>query len=316
MNKYDKIPISLFGDVQQNLTNEVDHLSFEEIVDFLQESSLAPYQSKEQAPLMASCEFRDGKRRKANVERSGLVMLDIDEEKVIDEVEDLFSELGVATFIYTTASHRPDHHKFRVGIPLSANVDGETYTRAWCALNHLVDDVVDRSKRGAESLFYLPGDYPGTDGRFIVMNGEIIPAEVWIESVGLPEDDVAFAAPIAGLSSRSPSRTPSPRLTRLRDALNDGDRRVSLYDSKLVSERAKCAYLDTADNWHHARYRFMCSVSARAQKLGTNVAPEEIREIFNQLDLTDGGHYQGAADQKALLGDAMGALRFAGLSEE
>ena len=66
MNKYDQIPISLFGDVQQNLTNEVDHLSFEEIVDFLQEASATPYQSKEHAPLMTSCEFRDGKRRKAH----------------------------------------------------------------------------------------------------------------------------------------------------------------------------------------------------------------------------------------------------------
>lgn len=293
MNNQPYLPISFFNDVRENDTS-CSELSYEEFLTELSEAAADTYAEKSDAPLFASCEFKDGRRNKANVLRSGLVMLDIDEGMQMNEAAGVFSDVGLAGFAYTTASHTMDHHKFRIGIPLSENVDATTYTRAWCALNRLFHEVADRSKRGAESLFYVPGIVAGKEPIFLTFDGDIFFAKTWIEAVGRPEDEELISGSAPKAKAGSACRTKPAA------SVASAGRSASIYDSKLVSPKAMDAYLDAAGDWHHARYAFMCSVAARASRRGIILTPVELREIFNQIDLIDGGHYQSGQYQRAL----------------
>lgn len=304
------IPISFFDDVRQNRPAVVHDLSFDDIVNFLASAAEDAYDRKEDAPLLASCRFHGDQRAKARVETSAMVMLDIDDGTTIEAVGDLIDDLEISGFLYSTASHRPDHHKFRVGVPLEKPVDADTYTKVWWSLSWLLDDVVDPSKRGAESLFYWPGVYQSNPPVFEHWSGATLSSDAWIDWVDRPDLDER-------MQMRSRRGKPRRKERRAANAEHVADRRdLRLHDSKLVTEKSLNAYLDQADavspNWHHARYRFMCSVAGRAAKLGIKVSAADIRFLFNQVDELDGGFYGSSADQEALLGDAERALELAG----
>lgn len=302
----DKIPISFFDDVRDRYAYAQVDLEFGEIADILQESLDDSYASKSAAPLLASCEFTESRRLKANVLRSGMVILDIDDGMQIDEAAERVTEAGVAAFIYTTASHRDDRHKFRVGLPLARAVDAETYRSAWAAWNFVFDEVADPSKRGAESLFYLPGTYPSGRGRFLQFSGSILTADDLINVIGLPVEEtrpIELRSPGKGRSVASQSSMSANERASI-----DCSESKSIYDSRLVSDSAINAYLDTAQNWYHARYRFMCSVAATAARRRVPITAFELRDLFNQLDQIDGGFYGSAEDQQALLVEAQRAI--------
>lgn len=303
MRTSNQIPLSIFGSVHDNRTDLVDHIEYDEIADFFEEASEIAYPGKSAAPLFTSSEFENGRRRKDHVLRSGLIILDVDDGATVDDAAATMSDLTAAGFIYTTASHRDDHHKFRIGIPVAANVDAATYTSAWRAMNHLFGDIADPSKKGAESLFYMPGEYPGADRRFLRFEGDVAEAEAWIESAPSTVQE-------PGKKQESGVGRPGPKRNHRRAQCDPDD--LSIYNSRLVPERAVNAYLDTSFNWHHARYRFMCSVAGRASRNGTSICADDLVMIFNQLDQMDGGHFQGATDQQELARDAQNAINSVG----
>lgn len=301
-------PISFFDNVRQSRAVGVEHFDFDGFVEFLSSESQFEYPSKEAAPLFASVEFKDGHRLKPNILRSGLVILDVDDGVTLNEVESTMSELGVAGFIYTTASHREDHHKFRVGLPLASNVDASTYTEVWRAVNQILGGSSDTTKKSAESLFYLPGQYPGANGQFVVLAGEIAPADVWLEAV----PSLATEARDQDTQSDSP-KFPSKKRARRISFRDNGDfGQPTVHNSRIVPERAINQYLDTSQNWHHARFSFMCSVAARAAKNGFDLSSDSLVAIFNELDAIDGGFFQSTDDQRALLKDASNAINYVG----
>ncbi len=170
---------------------------------------------------MASAEFRLGKRSKANALRSGMVILDVDDGATVEDARSIITGTEIACAIYTTASHRSEHHKFRICVPISDVVSPTEYTNAWYGLNAVFDGIADQSKRGCESLFYLPG-----------------------------------------------------------------------------------LYLSTSSNWHHARFRFRCSVASRAAKMGYDIDSNYLVSVFNELDSMDEAHHQTQHYQRQLVGDA------------
>lgn len=301
-----KIPISLFETVKdQRATVQVD-LDFEEISEFLLNSVAYTYSSKSDAPLLTSCEFQEARRLKANVLRSGLVILDVDDGMQIEQAAERVSEAGVAAFIYTTASHSAHKHKFRVGLPLAKNVDPETYRSVWAVWNSIFEGVADPSKRGSESLFYLPGTYPSGRGQFMQFSGSIITAEEIIAAVNLgSERKEPIGKPKS--NNRTPVRRKSVPTEQVVDDIELLEQR-SVYDSTLVSERAINAYLDTSENWYHARFRFMCSVAATASRRRVPISAAYLRDLFNQIDQIDGGYYTSSECQRALLEDAGRAI--------
>jgi len=299
-------PVSLFDGVKSNQPSDCQNLDFDTFVEIMEGYSKDEFASKSDAPLICLTAFKGGRRSKANATGSGMVVLDIDDHLTVEEVIDTLHTEEIAALLSSTASHRDDHHKFRVFIPLAEVANYDEHVLAWHVLNHAVaDGKSDPSKIGCESMFFVPGTYPDAPLVFERIDGYSLPASGWIDLVG-PEAD------ILALSGKHVSPKPRPSMpVKKRSAIASNavtDRDLDLSRSRLVSDKALDTYRSPAGSFHHARFALMMSMAGRAQRFGVMPTAEDLRSLFNQIDQEDGGYYQTPDHQNALLKEAQKAL--------
>ncbi len=96
--------------------------------------------------------YKGNYRTKANVITNGLWIGDIDDDITIDE----FLKLAIAKFclIYTSPSHKPEHHKFRIICFLPHNIDNNTYEILSKIVNQLIGGYLDPNAMEAGRMFY------------------------------------------------------------------------------------------------------------------------------------------------------------------
>lgn len=106
---------------------------------------------------------RTVRRLGRNVVARTLIALDCERNKVTGEippkpatVADRLRRLGVAGVIYTSHSHKRNMPRYRIVVPLSGAIAPELPTPEVVAADFNVANVLDRSKIGPASLFYLP----------------------------------------------------------------------------------------------------------------------------------------------------------------
>jgi hypothetical protein len=297
-----RFPLSFFESVTNPNAIEVGDLPFPAYVDFMSQYAEDEYPSKEAAPLFAATRFTEGKRRKANASQSGLIVLDIDDGQTIEDTWATVKDLHVSALLYSTASHREDHHKFRLCVPLSSNVSYEDHVKVWHALDYVfVDGMSDSSKIGCESLFYLPGKYPNAPSVFKVNDGMILGSRDWLDIANLqevPDSDCVK-------SNTKTRSSPAKAMDGTRTASSDD---LDIYETKLITEAALDKYRSSHGDWHHARFGLMMSMVGRAKRMGIDISQDDIIQLFNQVDQIDGGHYQTSKYQKEIANDAANAL--------
>jgi hypothetical protein len=104
------------------------------------------------------------RRLKANVVARTAIALDIERNKetgelplAIDDVVGRVKALDLAAVCYTSHSHNPPHSiRYRLVMPLSAEIAPEPSAPEIMAEQLGLAGVLDRSKTGATSVFYLP----------------------------------------------------------------------------------------------------------------------------------------------------------------
>src|SRR5262249_19910486 len=123
----------------------------------------------------------------------GLVALDIETSKATGEAPAAFDDViarikarGVAVVAYTTHSSAPDDVRYRLIFPLSAAFVGDGSDREALGHDHWgtlvvafhlgLGGVVDRSKLGANALFYGARHKPGAAFRSAVVEGDPVDA--------------------------------------------------------------------------------------------------------------------------------------------
>jgi hypothetical protein len=187
MTQLQPFPISLFDSVKNARVVDCMNVFYDEFVEVMESYSVEIFASKESAPLICSTRFEHGKRSKLNTTVSGLIILDIDDGISIESTLVALNELAVAGLLYTTASHRESHHKFRLCIPLENPVNYAEHVTCWHSINHIfTGQVADSTKIGCESLFYVAGQYPDAPSVFTPVEGSILTADEWIEIADLP----------------------------------------------------------------------------------------------------------------------------------
>jgi hypothetical protein len=299
------IPIALFGHVRENQTDTQEWASWPDLAEQLQSSSQNVIAAKEDAILFCSTHFTDGRRAAKNAIHSGMLLLDVDNGATVDDTIDIFEKAEISGLIYTTASHSDDQHKFRICVPLTETVSPKGYTLAWFGLNAVFGGIADVSKKTCESMFYVPGHLEGRTGEFHDFDGDILSAEDWA-SLAPPEE-------IKELKKASKSIYPNQRRSmshrrRLPMLEPDDVNGVDICRNPIVPSRAIDKYLNRSDNWHHARFSFMCSVACKAVAHNYDLSTHELVGIFNDIDREDGGHYTGANHQQEIQNDATKAL--------
>lgn len=295
-------PLSFFESVTNPNAIELAESTFPEFVEFMSLYAEDEYPSKDAAPLFAATYFTEGKRRKANATQSGLIVLDIDHGQTIEDTWATVKDLEVSALLYSTASHREDHHKFRLCIPLSSNVSYEDHVKVWHAIDHVfIGGMSDGSKVGCESLFYLPGQYPDAPSVFEVNEGMILGGRDWLDIANLQEVPVSISVKNDTKTRLSSAKTSEGTRTASSDDLD-------IYETKLITEAAMDKYQSSYGDWHHARFGLMMSIVGRAKRMGIDISQDDIIQLFNQVDQIDGGHYQTSKYQKEIANDAANAL--------
>ncbi len=303
MEDHQPFPLSFFESVYKPNAIETVDTSFEDFGYVMRSYSKDAFSSKEAAPLFSPTRFNHNKRSKANATTSGLIVLDVDHGQSMHNTWDIVEELEIAALLYSTASHRRDHHKFRLCIPLLENVDYDMYRQVWHSINHVfTDGQSDISKVGCESLFYVPGQYPNAPTEFAGQFAHILSAEKWLEIGDVPdqvEPQTANRKDKPNISKNTPNENV------LRTASPDD---LDIYETKLITEAALDKYRSSYGDWHHARFGLMMSMVGRAKRLGIAITEYDIIHMFNQVDRIDGGHYQTSKYQKEIANDAANAL--------
>jgi hypothetical protein len=154
-------------------------------------------EGEKDGPCFATARFkleRDGRqvrRLKANLLARTAIALDIETSKTTgevppgpDEVIERAGGLGLACLLYTSHTHKPGDTRYRLVFPLSAEIPHELPAPEVMADRLGLLGVLDMSKIGAASLFYLPScPYGSLDlHQTIVIPGAPIQAE-WITQV-------------------------------------------------------------------------------------------------------------------------------------
>lgn len=132
--------ITLFDNIHQrsgrSITMDVDR-----ICQGLSTPIHTSIEDKIKLPLWSPTSF-DGTRSTKNAQSISMLVYDMDDGDSSFDVWCLFAQRGWTTIAHTSASHSPNHHKYRVIIPLASPLPKSDWDRVWRASFELWMDVV------------------------------------------------------------------------------------------------------------------------------------------------------------------------------
>ena len=102
--------------------------------------------------------FVDGVRRNSAFQFASVVALDVEKGPTTREAHAVFRRW--VHVIYTTWSHRPDAHRFRVVIPLARDVTADEYRRLWALLAGMLAGGADPQTKDLARALFLPAQRP------------------------------------------------------------------------------------------------------------------------------------------------------------
>jgi hypothetical protein len=203
------IPISFFEKLRDNGSKgffaDINRpVTWRELCDMLESFAEIPFKHKADAPLFSPTVF-SGTRNVENSTVSAAVVIDADQGFDIRSAEHFLINKKIEAILYTMASNT-DGSRFRVVVPLLAQVDPETHkavVKAVCAFLK-PGWKPDTSKANCYSLFYVPGKYAGAKNEFVHIEGAIFPAEAWLQLGGQASSDICSSPRLpTGRSRRS-----------------------------------------------------------------------------------------------------------------
>lgn len=132
--------ITLFDNIHQrsgrSITMDVDR-----ICQGLSTPIHTSIEDKIKLPLWSPTSF-DGTRSTKNAQSISMLVYDMDDGDSSFDVWCLFAQRGWTTIAHTSASHSPNHHKYRVIVPLASPLPKSDWDRVWRASFELWMDVV------------------------------------------------------------------------------------------------------------------------------------------------------------------------------
>lgn len=126
--------LHLFNGLKDNVGHVREFATGTHIREFLTEAG--PYASKEACPLFSPGLFPPGRIKGQNPYEFWYVVGEHDGGQVgVGEVVERLNECGIAAFLYTSASHTPEHPRWRVVAPLQRPIGSDQYLPLLALLN-------------------------------------------------------------------------------------------------------------------------------------------------------------------------------------
>jgi hypothetical protein len=216
-------------------------------------------------PCFATARFkleadnRHVRRLKGNVIARTAVALDIEPNKAMGEIPptpeaalERVQALGWSCLLYTSHSRRPGADRYRMVFPLSSEIPPEILAPDIVAETLRLNGVLDRSKRGASSLFYLPSSDADEDWHQChVIDGSPLDAKT-ITQAGQAILD-AEAAKAQAEATRAAEEVAARRAERITQGFDQDDRPIEKIRAHLdLAELLRAhGYDQRGTKWRH-----------------------------------------------------------------
>lgn len=266
-----------------NKMNKRTVATFAELVEWCMTYYRMSFTDKAHAPLLSAGVYDwavNKYRGNKNVIGWDLAVVDIDTNPM--PVEDCHQWLmgeGYNHIIYTSASSKPDYHKYRVILSLSRRVSANEIPACWHAYNQFFGHTIDGACKDASRVYYVPGQYGSAGHAYI--NG-------FVRGIDYPVDAMIERYP---LLPPAPKRTPKSGAV-LRD-IEDAD--------LSWQEITGCPYIRQAHFQHYSQpdieeghypylFKVMLSCARLATSAGVRLSPDQLFDIAVEFDAVCGGY--------------------------
>jgi hypothetical protein len=203
---------------------------------------------------------RQVRRKGANLLARSGIALDVELNKETGELPPDFDavvakirRLGLAAVVYTSHNNRPGNVRFRIVLPLSEEIDHALPAVEVVASDLSLDGVIDMSKRGAASVFFLPScEYGALDlHRTLILPGQPIEAARLISRVGALQ--TARQAEADRIAAEQHAEAAARRQAKIAAGFDPDDSLIEKLRSRfdLASVLAAHGYDRQGTKWRH-----------------------------------------------------------------
>jgi len=175
------ISVTAWPGLNAKLPGVRQDITLEELIDDLRQP--AQYRGKWDHPGWSPGVFDPPLRKSGNVREMYLLGLDYDGDSGATIDEALACWEGVRGFLYTTKSHTPQQHRFRVMLLLDRPVSAVEYKRLWLLADAMLKEIghkVDPQAKDAARFWYAPGT-DGAPHELHDFDGEPLAVDEWLD---------------------------------------------------------------------------------------------------------------------------------------
>lgn len=174
------VAISLFQRADDPQVLEVQEDEWAGLVEAFR-APRPPTTPKRLLPLWSPATFRDGYRKKENVENVSLIVLDVDEDPVPDSAALQAALSGVQTVVHSSSSASPTAPRWRAAVALSRKVSAEEYQKLWSAFTSTLPFPVGQAAKDPSRAWYMAR--AASDGYYEVFEvlGKPLDVDDWLQ---------------------------------------------------------------------------------------------------------------------------------------
>ena len=209
-----------------------------------------------------------------------------DYEGTFEEVMDKYKDY--VYICYSTASSTPEHPKFRVVFPLTADISHDNIKHFWYAINKHFGEIGDPQTKDMSRMYYVPAVYPDAHNFFINHDtGSVINPEALM--VKYPWEDNTKLS----FFDRLPESMQKSLIARQKEQMTNNQIRWNNYrDCPFINKKLVAQYANiSAAGWYHTMYKIMVSIATSALYRKYPITSNEIATLCREIDRDNGGWY-------------------------
>lgn len=291
--------LTIFKNQYDNKTHKrISVNTWDAFVDLLYGLSEKPGEKggRDSSPLISPAVFANNSTRsnKSTLYWGAWCCVDVDDHNFSSDLstlkEQLHAKLGNVDYVvYSTASSRADHVKFRIVYRLDQQVEADRIKAFWFALNTELGEIGDPQTKDLARMYYVPADYPGAYG-FIFDNRSGVPLDVDALIAKHPYVEKTGNSFLDRLSPALQQAVIEHRKGQLQNTNFSwsGYSDCPFFPKKLANEYKLLA----STGWYHKMYQIMVATAGNAISKGYPITAREIEELCRQFDRDTGNWYE------------------------